>query len=203
MAKISATVKINPGLLAKFKSVSKEGFRPVGREIKEIIRYGTGSVNAQFVSQTTISPTGSSKWKAKINPWGTRKSRRASAGQESGRWKAAWLGTGQGSFSRTTTKTVSLGVQRSKFPQINILMAESPTTWFPRKRVGRGWAAQVYHGVTNNVWMSAARMAQGFVHNPRAISMNHGIERRVARFMEQYTAWIIDPSRNRRPTAIR
>ena len=201
MARIRATIKLNKTVFDKFKQLAPRGFVPIGPEIKEMLRRGKGSVNAQFISKRTITFGGSIGWKAKSNPWGTRKSRSA-PGVDSGSYKAAWLG-GPGSFFRTTRATVSGGVQKSKFPQVTFMQAETPSTWYPKRKVSGSWAARIFHGLTNNVWISNARFTKGFVHNPRAISMNSGIEKRVSRFMERYVVWLIDPANNTKPSPIR
>lgn len=201
MAGIRATVKLNQQFGKNLNRIS--GFQDIGPQVKEMIRFGKGSVNAQFITQSTISFGSVQKWKAKVNPWGDRKAQRSSAGQDSGRWKEAWLGSSAGSFSRTTKGAVTVGVQRSQFPQVNVLMADGPTTWYPKKRVGNNWAARIFHGMVNNVWLSNATYAKGFIHNPRAISMNDKIERRVARFVELYAAWLLDPVNNRKPRPIK
>lgn len=133
--------------------------RPIGPQLAAAMRTGgVGSVQDHFDSQRQYLARGG------FVPW-TPSLRALRTGTktliDTGAYEAAWVGRGPGSIRNSDRRRTRVGVRASRFPQITVFQADSPT------RTGRNLAATVV---------------------PRPIGMNPHMMERISATILRYIA---------------
>lgn len=109
----------------------------------------------------------------------------------SGRYRAAITSKAAGTIEIREPHRVGFTLDPTVFPQWRIFQASSPTVIRAksahRARNGR-LAMQIFLGLTYGVWIREAKLLEGLIVEPRRISTNHPMRRRVA---EVYRAYLV------------
>jgi hypothetical protein len=149
-----------------------------GRELVGAMRTGPGSVQRQFRLQTTLGRNFTSKRWPKVRTYPKSKFQ-ARGLKRTGRYMAAWLGQGSGSFERTTPRTVEIGVDSTQFPQVQVFQKDTPTG-IPIRKKSQRYAIAFATGV----WLKKA--TQLIIVEPRAFRVNPAMILSMRRVIVDY-----------------
>lgn len=152
--------------------------RPAYEAAVPIIRKGEGSIEDQYRRQATIGRGGRSTAWPRPKPFGTDAKFQARSLKRTGRYLAAWLGEGPGAEVRIGANSVSVGVDRSAFPQLGVLQASRPTAIKVTQNM-RG-----YLGAVKGVHLR--RSTQILIVEPRAFRTNPAMVRRARQALINY-----------------
>jgi hypothetical protein len=153
--------------------------RPALEAMPKIMREGEGSIADQFARQATLEANGRVRNWPRTRAFGTDKP--GSAGLlRSGKYVAAWLGKGAGSYTAITSNSVAIGVSPAMFPQEVVFQKDGPTRIsVTRKMRGYLAAAKGVHlrATTTSLTLEprAFRANPVMVRRARQVALNYVI----------------------------
>lgn len=162
-----------PGMEARLRGAVPA----VGKHIAAVMRKGEGSVDDQWRRQGSIGPRGGFRAWPRTKPFGNVKAP-ARGLKRTGQYLAAWRGEGAGSVMRIGQSAVAIGVDPTRFPQVRVFMADSPTSIRVTPRM-RG-----YLGAVKGVHLRRATAV--IVVEPRPFLVNPPILRRARTILVSY-----------------
>jgi hypothetical protein len=161
--------------------------RPVGGAVLAAMRRGPGSVDEQFERGVENSLTGTTAWQRK-HDFGSRLAPTKTL-VSGGQLRNDWTGVGANSTSGVTANSFTTGVGSGN-AYAKVFQSQAPTIIKPKKRGAKGrYSMFWYLGMKFGVWLSNARLAQGFVIQPRRVAINETMLSRVRR---PVTRFIVD-----------
>ena len=162
---------------------------PTGEFVHKTMRFGPGSIDAQFAAEAEMPAGGGSNPWAKTKPFGNRPAP-AKTLQRSGRLRGAWLGQAAGAISESTPNSFYVGVDSALYPPAGVFQSLTPTVVKPKKlaKGGKGSAMRYFLGLTFGVWISEARLRAGLVIPPRRVGASPVMQQRVANLLKN---WIV------------
>ncbi len=185
---ISLSFKPGPNSagLPRFEAIQRRlaDLRPAGDAVIAAMRKGAAG---QFSAQAEDTLTGSRMWK-RSHDFGNRKAP-ANTLDASGKLKGAWTGSA-GATSRVTENSFAIGVDTGIVPYAAIFQSQTPTLIKPKSighstragklaavRRGRPIRYAMFWklGLTFGVWMSQARLEQGFLIQPRRVGVGRSM----------------------------
>ena len=170
---VKGTLSRLQGGLAKAKDVASRPLAETrGMQVAKILRYGVRGISEQFANESEYRGSQSRKW-TKSRAFGNKPAPRKTM-DGNGTYRAAWLG-GPGSIESITPSVVTVGIERSVFPQVAIHQGPaSVVTIKPKAKTanGKDWKMRFYLGLTYGVWMTKARLERGLAVHRRRISVS-------------------------------
>lgn len=139
-------------------------------------RGGAGSFEEQFLHQTEMTKTVSTRWK-ETEDFGNRK-RPTKTLYRSGKYQAAWTGRGDGSVLQALPNGVRVGVDSNRFPQARVFQ-RSGITMIPVTDRMRGYLAA-------NFDVHLKKSTTRLKVEGRPVSMNRGITGRARKPVARY-----------------
>lgn len=181
---MAATIRVKRGGRVKlFTEMSGRLERtmegPVGASIAEAVRYGEGSIEQQFASESMIGNTGGRR------PW--KRGRGFGAGramQRSGRLRSAWLG-GSGSITEVSKLRVRVGVGGS-IPYARPFQNRGSFVKSSKRNDSGRLSMQLAIGLKHGIWISGKVIERGMRIDPRPVSINPQILQRVQKIALGY-----------------
>lgn len=162
---------------------------PAGEFVHKTMRFGEGSISAQFAAEAEFTEGGGRNAWPKTKPFGNRAAP-AKTLQRSGHLMNAWLGQAAGAISESTPNSFYVGVDTALYPPAGVFQSLTPTVVRPKKpaKGGKGTAMHYFLGLTFGVWISEARLRAGLVIPPRRVAAGPVMQQRVANLLKN---WIV------------
>lgn len=150
-------------------------------EAVRILRFGPRGFEQQFEDSTEYRDRTSTPW-APTKPFGNRPAP-AKTMVGTGAYRSGWLGRGPGGYVNRKDNQITVGVQKTIFPQVLIHQSTKPYTIVkPKKRTASGdWAMCWKLGLTFGVWLSNKRLERGLKIVRRKLSVSFPVKQLIAK----------------------
>jgi len=182
------------GFGPRFEAIKKRARSPMtgggGTLAIQAIQRGPGSVENQFLSQSTFGRGGGRRpWK-KTEAFGSRPAPTFTLVRTGGLMRA-WTGRGAGSETFRSQRHVRVGVDRTRFPQAGRLNGDRTVFSKARKSGARGRSKMHWFlGMNFGVWISDKKLrSRGLPVVPRPVGVNPTMLKRVA---NRVIEWVLE-----------